>query len=139
MNNKDKELIEKLKNDKSMVMINDNVCLMTAAAMSDYLREMYKKTDFDTLEEYFASEKAFFHVDGYDFYLGNFNADYIDNYLVIANDKCMIGVRLSDDTDDKKLYIRLNFALNVADVDFDDSLLLDKAKEFIKKRDLKLQ
>ncbi len=139
MNDKNKELFEKLNNDKTMERLTDGVYLMTADAVCDYLKKLCKLSDFYTLEEYFASKKLFFHIDGYDFYLGNFSADYIDNYLVLCNDKCLLGVRLSDDTDDKKLYIRLNFALNVADVDLDDSLLLDKAKDFIKKRDLKLE
>lgn len=137
MNDKDKELFEKLKNDKSTVVVTDGVYLMTAAAVSDYLNKLYKKSDFDTLEEYFASQKSFFHIDGYDFYLGNFRANYIDNYIVLTNDNCLIGVRLDDDGNDKKLFIRLNYALNVAGVDLDENLLLDKTKDFIKKRDLK--
>lgn len=139
MNDEERELFEKLKNDKSIAVVTDGIYLMTAAAVSDYLIKLYKKSDFYTLEEYFASQKSFFHIDGYDFYLGNFSSDYIDNYLVISNDNCLIGVRLCDGCDDKKLVIRLNYALKVAGVDLDESLLLDKAKYFIKKRELKLE
>lgn len=140
MTNNDKELFEKLKNDKTIGEVIDGVYLMSAAAVSDFIREVYKKNDFDTLEEYFASEKLFFHFDGYDFYLGNFSADYTDNYLVVTNDKCLIGVRLcDDDRDDKKLIVRLNYALNVAGVELDEHLLFDKTKDFVKKRDLKLE
>lgn len=140
MTNNDKQLFEKLKNDKSVCEVINSVYLMSAAALSDFLRETYEKNEFDTLEEYFASEKLFFHIDGYDFYLGNFSADYVDNYLVVTTDKCFLGVRLcDDDRDDKKLIVRLNYALNVADVDLDEHLLLDKTKVFIKKRDLNLE
>lgn len=139
MTNNDNQLIEKLKNDKSMCEVINSVYLMSAAALADFIRETYEKNDFETLEEYFASEKLFFHIDGYDFYLGNFRADYVDNYFVVTTDKCFLGVRLCDDRDDKKLIVRLNYALNVAGVELDEHLLVDKIKDFVKKRWLKLE
>lgn len=139
MTNNDKELIEKLKQDKTVLPVNNEVVMMFANALNDYLTEIFEKAENKykkgaCIEAYFANEKGFFHVDGYKFYNGHFSASYCDSYCVIATDGCLIGVLLDNTFEGESLADRLNHALHVSCVSIEQAELEDGIKQFIKKR-----
>lgn len=139
MTNNDKELLKKLKQDKTVLYVNNEVVMMSANALSDYLTEIFEKAENKykkgaCIEAYFANEKGFFHVDGYKFYKGYFSANYYDSYCVIATDRCLIGVLLDDTFEGESLADRLNYALHVSGASIEQVELENGIKQFIKKR-----
>lgn len=139
MNDKVKELIKKLKQDKTVLRVNNEVVMMSAYVLSDYLIKIFEKAENKNkkgvcIEAYFASEECFFHVDGYKFYKGNFGANYYDSYCVINTDRCLIGVLLNDTFEGESLVERLNYAFYVSGVDIEQEVLNDSINQFIKKR-----
>lgn len=139
MSNIDKKLIEKLKQDKTVLPVNNEVVIMSAKALRDYLREILEKAENkykkgSCIEAYFANEQGFFHVDGYKFYKGYFDANYYDGYCVIATDRCLIGVLLSETFEGESLVDRLSYAMLVSGVSIEHADLDDGINQFIKKR-----
>lgn len=133
------KFMDKVKNDKTMLEVNNEVVLMSAQAMSEYLSEIFEKAkkrygEGACIERYFANEKGFFHVDGYKFYRGFFGAQYMDSYCVIANDRGLVGVLMDEMFEGENLEERLNYALHVLGADLSSDELNASFEKFIEKR-----
>lgn len=133
------KFMDKVKNDKTTLVVNNEVVLMSAQAMSEYLTTIFEKAkkrygEGACIESYFANEKGFFHVDGYKFCGGYFGADYMDSYCVIANGRGLVGVLLAEMFEGENLEERLNYALYVLGADLSGDELDASFEKFIEKR-----